>query len=30
MKQLLFVDDKLAIGKALTVYLGKENELVYL
>ena len=29
MKQILFVDDKPAIGKVLSVYLGKENELVY-
>lgn len=28
MKQILFVDDKPAIGKVLSVYLGKENELV--
>ena len=29
MKQILFVDDKPAIAKVLSVYLGKENELVY-
>ena len=29
MKKILFVDDKPAIGKVLSVYLGKENELVY-
>lgn len=29
MKQILFVDDKPAIGKVLSVYLGKENELIY-
>ena len=29
MKQILFVDDKPAIGKVLSVYLVKENELVY-
>ena len=29
MKQILFVDDKPAIGKVLSVDLGKENELVY-
>ena len=29
MKQILFVDDKPAIGKVLSVYFGKENELVY-
>ena len=29
MKQILFVDDKPAIGKVLPVSLGKENELVY-
>ena len=29
MKQILFVDDKPAIGKVLSVYLGKDNELVY-
>ena len=27
MKQILFVDDKPAIGKVLAVYLGKENAL---
>ena len=26
MKKILFVDDKPAIGKVLSVYLGKENE----
>ncbi|MCD8093276.1 MAG: response regulator transcription factor [Bacteroides sp.] len=30
MKTILFVDDKPAIGKVLSVYLGQENELVYL
>ncbi|WP_418697867.1 response regulator [Bacteroides sp.] len=30
MKKILFVDDKPAIGKVLSVYLGQENELVYL
>ncbi len=29
MKKILFVDDKPAIGKVLSVYLGKENEIVY-
>ncbi|ADV44025.1 PleD family two-component system response regulator [Bacteroides helcogenes] len=29
MKTILFVDDKPAIGKVLSVYLGKENDLVY-
>lgn len=29
MKQILFVDDKPAIGKVLSAYLGKENELIY-
>lgn len=29
MKKILFVDDKLAMGKVLSVYLGQENELVY-
>ena len=29
MKKILFVDDNPAIGKVLSVYLGKENELVY-
>lgn len=29
MKKILFVDDKPAIGKVLSVYLGQENELVY-
>ena len=29
MKQILFVDDKPAIGKVLSVFLGNENELVY-
>ena len=29
MKQILFVDEKPAICKVLSVYLGKENELVY-
>ena len=29
MKQILFVDDKPAIGKVLSVNLRKENELVY-
>lgn len=29
MKQILFVDDKPAIGKVLSVYLGNDNELVY-
>ena len=29
MKKILFVDDKRTIGKVLSVYLGKENELVY-
>lgn len=30
MKTILFVDDKPAIGKVLSVYLGKENNLVYM
>lgn len=30
MKTILFVDDKPAIGKILSVYIGKENEVVYL
>ena len=29
MKQILFVDDKPAIGKVLSGYLRKENDLVY-
>jgi len=29
MKTILFVDDKPAIGKVLSVYLGKENNMVY-
>ena len=29
MKQILFVDDKPAIGKVLSVYLGKAKELVF-
>ena len=29
MKQILFVDDKPAIGKVLSVYFGEGNELVY-
>lgn len=29
MKTILFVDDKPAIGKVLSVYLGKDNNLVY-
>ncbi len=29
MKRILLVDDKISIGKVLSVYLGKENELVY-
>ncbi len=29
MKTILFVDDKPAIGKVLSAYLGKENDLVY-
>ncbi|WP_455608641.1 response regulator [Bacteroides rodentium] len=29
MKKILFVDDKPAIGKVLSVYLGNDNELVY-
>ena len=29
MKTILFVDDKPAIGKVLSVYLGKENNLIY-
>ena len=29
MKKILFVDDKPAIGKVLSVYLGQENELIY-
>ncbi len=29
MKQILFEDKNPAIGKVLSVYLGKENELVY-
>lgn len=29
MKQILLVDDKAAIGKVLSMYLGKEYDLVY-
>lgn len=29
MKKILFVDDKPAIGKVLSVYLGSDNELIY-
>ena len=29
MKQILLVDDKITIGKVLSMYLGKEFELVY-
>ena len=29
MKKIFFVDVKPAIGKVLSVYIGKENELVY-
>lgn len=29
MKQILLVDDKATIGKVLTMYLGKEYELIY-
>lgn len=29
MKQILLVDDKASIGKVLSMYLGKEYDLVY-
>ena len=29
-KTILFVDDKPAIGKVLSMYLGKENEFIYM
>lgn len=29
MKKVLLVDDKASIGKVCSIYLGKENELVY-